>query len=839
MKYWISHKLVSYNVLILSGNSMSFLQQQCQFFWGIRWLRRSAISAIILLIILLLIPVIAQFTIIHLLEKQGADKASINDINVNLFAGTFELKELTFSKANSKPARIAYLSSNINMLDLFSSQIVISEAQVNGVDIEVRKNDNDELFLNGLPVVKESSTADVQPIKDSQESEPLKFALEKLELINITVYYDEPDFNRQGNISSLTLTNLKSWDTSSPANFNLEGRLNETPLSVTAELNLFDSIKQFKGTASLKSLGFGPYAKFYRQHVKTLEGNIELESTFDISLSENIQARLENNLKVSDLHAIYQAIDHRSENIEWQGVTELMADGQLSIQGDLAITGSETRDTKQDYQIAAFKQLALTNIKQSAKTIGFSQLLLDNLELIDLKDETSFVKIENTSLNNFAFNQNLAQLSIDKVELKKPAVHLEITEEKQLSFMLRLQNTLDELAPAPSESKTVDEPVDAAAEKPLSIAINKFMLIEPGVVDFTDNSVKPNYKTQISLDKVNLDNISSLEPAAFDLAIKQAEYTTFDIQGKGMLLDPTGNMELKAKIKQLDLPPVTPYTTNAMGYGMKSGVIDSDIDLKINKREIDSLIDLKIDSIEVVETNQETAEQVSSASGMSIDLAISTLKDKNNVIELKLPVKGNLDQPDFDLSLIINKAMGKAMKSASLSYLKHALQPFGSLVTLFSLVKAAADHISLPPILFNTNSLELKDDQQELLDKILKVLDERPGLKIKACGISALTDQEAIHAELVAAEKERLQEIAQKEAKDKSSGTKVAEKPPAEIVIAEALIQQKMRDLADQRAAKVKGFFLDQGKLDSNRILNCLSASNTKKDSKPSVEMQL
>lgn len=211
-----------------------------------------------------------------------------------------------------------------------------------------------------------------------------------------------------------------------------------------------------------------------------------------------------------------------------------------------------------------------------------------------------------------------------------------------------------------------------------------------------------------------------------------------------------------------------------------------------------------------------------------------------------MPVKGNIDKPDFDLSLIINKAMGKAMKSASLSYLKHLLQPYGSLITLFSLAKKAASHISLPPILFETNSLAFKAKQQDLLDKVLTVMAKRPGLKIKACGISSLQDQIAIKGQLIEAEKNRLEKagkIAIKElsrnimAGNKKTENKKAIPKEKVIVISDQAIQQKMQQLADQRSAKVKNFFLEKGGLKSSRILNCLSFSNTEEKSNASVEL--
>ncbi len=368
----------------------------------------------------------------------------------------------------------------------------------------------------------------------------------------------------------------------------------------------------------------------------------------------------------------------------------------------------------------------------------------------------------------------------------------------------------------------------AAQEKQtLPLLIENLRLTEPGSVEIIDRSISPNYKSRIELLGIELSNISSQQPASFKLALKQGDYTSFDIEGRGLLFAPTEDLELKAVIKQLDLPPVTSYTSHSIGHGMKSGTVDSDIDLKLKQHVIDSVVDLKIDSIEVVETSKESAEEVKTAAGMSIDLAISTLQDKNNVIELKLPIKGNIDDPDFDLNHVLRKAIGKAMKSASLAYLKYSLQPFGSLVTLYKLAKAAADQIALPPVEFAANSLEFDAEQEELLNKVAKLLQDRPALKIKVCGVSAQQDQQALTALMLEQQKEAL----------KKQGASDIRVVVGEID--QTQLQEKMKQLADARSARVKAYLLQQSGLEPSRVLNCLSSTDTEKDASPSVQLLL
>ena len=63
--------------------------------------------------------------------------------------------------------------------------------------------------------------------------------------------------------------------------------------------------------------------------------------------------------------------------------------------------------------------------------------------------------------------------------------------------------------------------------------------------------------------------------------------------------------------------------------------------------------------------------------------------------------------------------------------------------------------------------------------------------------------------------------------------------PELEIVIPDEEIQNAMKALADERALRVKAYFLEQGDLQPARVLNCLSSTNLEKDSKPAVELQI
>ena len=813
--------------------------------WQKKWLKRSIITISIFVIILTIAPVIIQYSITKILVDQGAKKADINDINLNLFEGTFELKDLVITTYTDEQILFSYLYADINMMELFSSKVVAEQIEVRGVDTHIHRNENGAILINGLKLPS-SENVGKENESDSPPSEPINFGVNLLLLNDIKVVYSEPDFSQKKHIQSIELRNLKSWNKDSNAQLNLTMMVNQAPIEINTELKLFHTKKQLKGNISITSLDFSKYEKFHRPYLGQLKGLLTAQSSFEVNFERVneqlvISANTGTTLEVSDLALNFQQIDHSTKYILWKGKSSYQSDGSLAISGNIDIAESHTGDTLLDYEMASFGKLKLINLKTDLKDLSFNSLTLENIKVVSNSKTEKFIQLGQIEIDQLQLKPKENELNIQSVKLSQPDVWLNLDNDKQITQLAPLLQTIDRLIP-PTQKTTnssLNNPPEGQSKgsNTMDLSVGSFELQKPGTFYFVDTSISPHYKSNFEIQKINIQPISVTKPAQFNAVIQQGKYTLFDISGTGQLFDFKNQLNLKAKVKQLDLPPVTSYTSKAMGYGMKSGVVDSDINLSLIKGDIDSLVKLKIDSIEVVETNSKTAEQVSSASGMSIDLALSTLKDKHNVIELELPIQGNIDEPEFDISLIINKAMGKAMQSASLTYLKHALQPFGSILTLYKLAETAANHISLAPVLFETNSLEFKPEQQELLNKVTSILKNRPEIKIKTCSISTLQDEKIIHYNLLETETTRLEEKYSKE-NSQQSKVKLAEEIKNLNIPKERILQQ-MIELADQRAAKVKAYFIGKADIQPARILNCLSVVKTEEDLQPNVELQI
>jgi len=112
----------------------------------------------------------------------------------------------------------------------------------------------------------------------------------------------------------------------------------------------------------------------------------------------------------------------------------------------------------------------------------------------------------------------------------------------------------------------------------------------------------------------------------------------------------------------------------------------------------------------------------SDAMDLPLDLAIALLKDSDGVIDLDLPVSGNVGEPDFAFGQVIRQALNNALASV-------VQAPFRFLASL-----VGADSEDLGRIDFPEGSSNLTPPQRERVAKLREALNERPSLVLELAG---------------------------------------------------------------------------------------------------------
>jgi len=259
---------------------------------------------------------------------------------------------------------------------------------------------------------------------------------------------------------------------------------------------------------------------------------------------------------------------------------------------------------------------------------------------------------------------------------------------------------------------------------------------------FNDQTVKPNFRQSLTLTEGEILHVDISQPeqaTTVRLKGRDDHYTTFSVEGEGKPFASSLAVKLKGRIENFDMPPTSPYLAKLLGYRITTGQLDSDVSMQIENNELQGELDLHMNQLQLKPEDPARIEEFQSKTVMPLNTALSLLRDKNDNINLKLPISGKLDDPQFAFNDVLNTALGKALKAGSISYLKHLLQPYGALITVVQLAGEVAGQINLDPVLFAAGSSELRPEAGEYLGKIGQLVTQK-ALNIRLCGFATTND---------------------------------------------------------------------------------------------------
>ncbi len=291
-------------------------------------------------------------------------------------------------------------------------------------------------------------------------------------------------------------------------------------------------------------------------------------------------------------------------------------------------------------------------------------------------------------------------------------------------------------------------PVTLANAMPAIVAIGPISLVN-GKVYFSDRFIQPNYSADLSQLTGKLSQFSSqpvdgvLQLADLDLRGRAENTAALEITGQLNPLASPLALDIKGKVRDLELPPLSAYSVKFAGHGIERGKLSLDVNYNVKP-------DGQLSASNNIVLNQlQFGDEVKGApNSLPVKLAVALLADRNGVIDINLPISGSLNDPQFRLGAVIWKVIGNLVVKALTS-------PFSLLTGAFS---SGGNELSV--VSFAPGSSVLAPDAMAGLNKVAAALTERPALKMTVVGSASLEiEREALKAErlkaMLLAEKRR------------------------------------------------------------------------------------
>ena len=362
---------------------------------------------------------------------------------------------------------------------------------------------------------------------------------------------------------------------------------------------------------------------------------------------------------------------------------------------------------------------------------------INGFEAVDTLHSEDFLKWESLLFNGLVLDIQPNKLSISEIVADQPYARVIIWPDSTVN-LTGIFSTQD--------GETTND-LDSKAQAPIPVTINT-VCIENASVNFSDLSLKPNFAMGIQGLNGTVRGLSSKSLARADVLIegKVDKYAPVKIAGQINPLSKDVYTDLALFLKNIELSTFTPYSGKFAGYAINKGKLSLDLKYKLSEN-------LLVGENEIFMDQFTFGERIDSpdATTLPVRLAVALLRDREGRIDIDLPVRGDLNDPEFSYGRIVVNALVNLIT-------KIVSTPFDMLAGLIG-----GDGEGLSFVDFEFGSAALGTEQIRKLEQLAKGLHERPALRLEIKGVA---DTE--HDRVALAEAELLSQL--KRAKLKELG---------------------------------------------------------------------
>ena len=339
-------------------------------------------------------------------------------------------------------------------------------------------------------------------------------------------------------------------------------------------------------------------------------------------------------------------------------------------------------------------------------------LRLLDVEITEGKPRQPFVQWKQVDIKQIDLRKlasgNTA-LTIDELIFDQPNFLFDL-DEKGLSNIRRM------FAKPASLKVDSTESINQAQSSRFQLDI-KAVKLRDGLVQFSDLAVVPQLKTEIRKLNGSLLGVSNMPGRYAAIALNGfiADKGSFRAKGQASFDDPRRNHDLSVEFKNVPLNTANAYFIKHAGYSINDGRLDLLLNYKAKDAELLGQNRFVIKDIQL-------GEEIPDFQGkrLPLRLAVALLEDSDNVIDISLSIKGNIDSPEFSASGLVWQAISTVLSNI-------VTAPFRALASLLGLQSDA-------PIYSVVGESTYLPADQEKLDKLAGVLVKRPNATIELFG---------------------------------------------------------------------------------------------------------
>jgi uncharacterized protein involved in outer membrane biogenesis len=654
------------------------------------------------------------------------------ELDLTLRSDKFEFNHINLNQNNTPLINLEKLDIKTFDFDLLNQNITLNNVDLEALNANMILDKNGINFANLINQTTTESKTQGTTIQ-KEESKPWNINLSNLKSNNSNFSFNDKihDSISKSKDFTINLGNLKiinsdiNLDSFSVKNPNVTYSDNKNKLFVTTKntnINL-DKLNLLNGVLDINKI------EVSKENISFIDKktNINLNSKkAEIIVNglkiDNGKTSIESNtLKMPNLNFedTKSKMKVETSNINLDIKFFLLNKEDISIKDIKLIKPSiNMKDKTNNIELNAKDvQLHVNNLvnKNDNLSINFIKLLQPQTNFLNTSDKTK-IEAKNLNLEIKKLSNTKNDFKIERTNLDKPNISIILAKKDALK-----EDEKSELEKSQKNEKTASEKLKVDKNKKESTSSKQKINVGPfnitnGIFSFEDKNLPIPFKTTVTKLNGKISEFKNIESSTSNLELKGVvdEYGVAKITG---VVHPTNIKfltDINVIFNNIAIKNFTPYSGKFVGREIKSGKLDLDLKYNIEKSNLDAENNIVISKLEL-------GEKVESPDAISLplDIAIALLRDSNGVIDINLPISGNVDDPQFSIGSIVWKAFVNLMTKAITA-------PFSLLGALFNF---SEDEIKT--VKFDYLESEVGPIQKETLDKIAQILKSRAEVAIE------------------------------------------------------------------------------------------------------------
>lgn len=428
-----------------------------------------------------------------------------------------------------------------------------------------------------------------------------------------------------------------------------------------------------------------------------------------------------------------------------------------SIPGEFFIKEVAIVDGMQEVDVIAFDAFTLAGIELNPQALKLKSINLDKLAVLERLENSLYreqephqFSLKSLAVNDLSTTWSGAQsINVESVSLAKMDTFVHRNVDAQLTLQLRIDALLAQLNELLPSTDSPDSPGESVSDSEkdsgsaaVAIVINDINIDSASRVFVVDQGVVPNVEQRVENININVTQVDSSQPAlasSVSIEMQINDFGSIKINGSVQPFSEKMNMDFDVAIDSIDMLPLSPYVERAMQYKIERGQVSNTVTLKISDNEIDAVAVVKLDKFYLQSLKKDELVGGEQQQNLPVATALNLLRDSNDRIELKLPISGHVDDPDFSVRYVLAGVFRKALTSAVVNY----YSPFG-LVNLATFAVDSLTQFQFEPLVFKGGATDIESSHKDRLGQFEALFQAKPQLSLSFCPVVTQVDALAL-----------------------------------------------------------------------------------------------